>query len=78
MEPYEQVSGRKRRILFNNFLGGIAWGIGATIGVSLVLALIAFFVQVINPVPIVGEFVASVYEYVMYNNPRIRDINPQN
>lgn len=66
---------KKRKVLFNNFLGGIAWGIGATIGVSIVLALMAFVVQLINPVPIVGNFVTGVYEYVLDNNPRIRQVN---
>jgi len=68
---YEHVTHRKRKILFNNFLGGIAWGIGATVGFSIVLALIALFVRVINPVPVVGDFVTSVYEYVLQNNPRL-------
>lgn len=75
MEKHEQVKAKKRVILFNNFLGGIAWGIGATIGVSLVLAFITYFVRLLNPVPIVGDFVTNVYEYVEENNPRIREID---
>lgn len=68
---------RKRKVLFNNFLGGIAWGMGATVGISIVLGLLAFFVRVINPVPVVGDFVSSVYEYVVDNNPRIRGAQTQ-
>lgn len=78
MEAHEHVNAKKRRIILNNFLGGIAWGIGATIGFSIVLALMAFFVQIINPVPIVGDFVTNVYDYVVTNNPRIQQGNTQN
>ena len=63
---------RKRNVLMNNFMGGIAWGMGATIGVSIILASMAFLVKLIEPVPVVGEFVTNVYEYVMANDPQIR------
>jgi hypothetical protein len=72
-EKYEHVTKSKKHIFLNNIIGGIAWGIGATIGVSIVLALITLFVRLINPVPIVGEFVANVYDYVQQNNPRIQE-----
>lgn len=62
----------------NNFLGGIAWGIGATIGVSIILAVMAFLVKLVDPVPVVGDFVTNVYEYVMQNDPQIRTPNTQN
>lgn len=75
MEKYEQVKAKKRVILFNNFLGGIAWGVGATLGFSIVLAFITFFVRLLNPVPIVGDFVTNVYNYVEENNPRVREID---
>lgn len=71
-QKYNHVHNSKKQILFNNFLGGIAWGIGATIGLSIVLALLSSLGNVIGVVPIVGDFVSQVITYIQQNNPGIR------
>lgn len=64
VEPYEKVHQSRKDLLFNNFLGGIAWGVGSTIGLAIVLALLGFVAKEINVIPFVGNFVTHVMQYV--------------
>lgn len=71
MERHEQIHSTKKQIFFNNFLGGIAWAFGATLGLSIIVALIGIIVKNVNLVPVVGNFVAGVLNYVLQNNPHL-------
>jgi len=55
-QPYEQTSRplRKRQIILNNFMGGVFWGLGATIGLSIFIAILVLS-PYINFVPIIGS-----------------------
>ena len=61
---------KPKHIFINNFLGGIAWGLGATIGLTVVLAVFGFILGKIDFIPFVGDFVSSVIEYTQ-KNPRL-------
>lgn len=71
MERHEQIHKSRKEILFNNFLGGIAWALGATVGFTIVIAILGFIVKDINFIPFVGRFVSGVLTYVLNNNPRL-------
>ena len=71
MEKYEGVKRHLKDIIFNNFLGGIAWGLGATVGVSIVIAILSLILKNINLVPFVGNFVSQITNYVLQNNPQL-------
>lgn len=77
MERYEQVEKRSfGRMLVNNFFGGIAWGLGATIGLALVLTLLGYILKRIDFVPIVGSFVSQVTQYSYQKaQPNINKMN---
>lgn len=75
MEKYEEVERKSfGKILWHNFLGGVAWGLGVTIGLSVVLALAGYFFnnffQHIDFVPIVGEFLKKVTLYIDQTSPK--------
>lgn len=53
-----------KRIIFKNFIGGIAWGVGSIIGATLIVAFLLGILQFINFIPFVGDFVTQVVEYV--------------
>ena len=71
MEKYEGVRKHMKDMIFNNFAGGIAWGLGATVGVSIVIAVLGLILKSINLVPFIGNFVAQVTNYVLQNNPQL-------
>lgn len=70
MEKFENVERRKKRvIILNNFIGGIAWGLGATVGVSLIAALLVIVLARIDfsLIPYFGSFVSDITEIVLKN-----------
>jgi len=71
VEKYERVKRHLKDIILNNFLGGIAWGLGATVGVSIIIAILSLILRNINLVPFVGDFVSQVTNYILQNNPQL-------
>lgn len=72
MEKQEAIHKNKRELFINNFIGGVAWGLGATVGLALVLTILGIVVKQINLVPFVGSFVADIVNFVLSNNPELR------
>ncbi|MEK9176325.1 MAG: DUF5665 domain-containing protein [Patescibacteria group bacterium] len=68
-EKYDNVLKSKKQIFANNLIGGLAWGIGVTIGLTLLITLLGFIASRIDFVPIVGSFVANVINFAINNNP---------
>ncbi len=68
-DKYDHVNHSKKTIFSNNFIGGIAWGLGATLGLAIFFAIIAFIGSHINFVPIVGNFVSEVANYILSTRP---------
>lgn len=71
MEKYERIKLNRKEIMLNNFLGGVAWGTGATIGLSFFLTLVGLIVKKVGLIPIVGSFVSDIISFVLQNNPNL-------
>jgi hypothetical protein len=71
LERHEQIHKSFKQIFINNFFGGIAWALGATIGLSIIVALLGLIASKINLVPFVGNFVAGVIDFVINKNPHL-------
>jgi hypothetical protein len=71
MEKYEQQNGSRKKIFINNFIGGIAWAFGVTVGLSLVVAILTPILKHVNLIPSVGSFVANVMQFVADKNPNL-------
>lgn len=69
MERYEQVDKKRKIIFFDNFIGGIAWALGATVGLALVVAVLGLILKNVNLIPFVGNFVAGVIGFIINKNP---------
>jgi len=69
MERYEQIDKKRKIIFFDNFIGGIAWGIGAIVGLTLIVAVLGFILKNVSLIPFVGNFVAGVIEFIINKNP---------
>lgn len=68
MEGNEKVYRSKKKIMFDNFLGGISWSFGVWIGTTIILILTVFVLSKVNLVPIIGDFVSEVTKYVAAHN----------
>ncbi|MBO8162222.1 MAG: hypothetical protein H0Z34_00715 [Brevibacillus sp.] len=58
-----------RRLLYTNFLAGLARGLGLTIGTAIVLAILGWFLKPFLSIPIIGEYVKQLIDYVNAYQP---------
>lgn len=71
MERYEQINKKRGRIFIDNFIGGIAWALGATFGLAIIIAVLGIVLRNVNLIPFVGNFVEGVIEFVITKNPNL-------
>jgi len=73
-QPYEKVNRKlpMKEIIWKNFVGGMAWALGATIGLSIIIAVLGTVSKTINFVPIVGTFTSQVIDFVLKTNPNLQ------
>jgi hypothetical protein len=71
MEKHEQANRARRHIFINNFIGGIAWALGATLGLALIVAILTLILKNISLIPVVGNFVADVIKFIIQRNPNL-------
>ena len=75
MQRHEHIHKNFKEIFVNNFIGGIAWALGATVGIAIILAILGFVLSNIDVIPVVGDFVAKVIEFVISKNPQVLQNN---
>jgi len=71
MERNDQVSRSRKQIFINNVIGGMAWAIGATIGLALIAIILTLILKNISLIPVIGNFVADVIKFVVQKNPNL-------
>ena len=59
-EPVERVYRPLHKMVRDNFIGGIAWALGATLGIALIAAILGILVNVLGGVPFIGEKLADI------------------
>lgn len=73
LQPYERSTMLSRKaIIINNFIGGISWGLGATVGLALFFLIIGTIAKEINLVPVVGSFASQVLNYILATNHNLQ------
>jgi len=67
---YVEMLERPARLLFTNFVAGIARGLGIAIGASLVFALLLAFLKklILLNIPGIGGFIADIVRFVETKN----------
>lgn len=70
---FTELLGNNMKIIFKNFLAGISRGIGIGIGVSVLSAIVIYFLQRIVRlnIPIIGEYISDIAEIVENNKGNI-------
>ncbi len=71
MEQHEKIYRSKKQIFVNNLVGGVAWGLGATVGVSIFIALLGIILNNVNLIPVIGDFVSQISDYVSKSNSNL-------
>jgi hypothetical protein len=73
-QPYEQSSRslKKRQIIVNNFIGGLFWALGATVGLSIVITILGIVAHMIDVVPIIGTFISQIINFILATNPHLQ------
>ena len=69
MEQHENLHRNKKEIIINNFIGGLAWAVGATVGLAIIVAILGLILQNINLVPFVGNFIADIINFIIDKRP---------
>ncbi|EST52846.1 hypothetical protein T458_18030 [Brevibacillus panacihumi W25] len=53
-----------RKLLWTNFLAGLARGLGLTIGTAIVLALFGSLLSQFLSIPIIGDYIRQIIDYI--------------
>lgn len=65
----------RRKIMTDNFLGGISWGFGSVIGATLIVGLLGLAVVRTRNIPLLGDIVKVVVTEIQtgiqeFSNPQ--------
>ena len=73
-QPYEKSSKHMsfKRIATNNFVGGVFWALGATVGLALIFVVLGMISKSVNVVPVFGTFVSQIIDFVLKHNPNLQ------
>lgn len=63
------VLGNKKEIIKRNLLAGISRGIGIGIGITLISAMIIYFLQkiILLNIPVIGDYIGDIVSIVQKN-----------
>jgi len=53
-----------RKLFWTNFFAGLARGLGLTIGTAIVLAIFGSFLTQFFSIPIIGDYIRQIVDYV--------------
>lgn len=66
MQKYEQALEKDRKKIFvNNFLGGLAWALGSTIGLAIIATLFTFLLSKVDLIPIIGSYLVKLNTFML-------------
>lgn len=66
-----------RKIIINNFVGGMFWGVGLTLGAAVLIAIFGYTLSKVNYIPIVGTFVGEVQQFIAENSEQFEKYTAQ-
>lgn len=60
------IIGNKKEILKRNLIAGISRGVGIGIGITIITAIIVYFLRklIMLNIPIIGDYIADIVEIV--------------
>lgn len=72
LAEYVELLNNPKRLLWINFISGLARGLGTAVGFSILFAIILYFMQklVVLNLPLISDFIADIVRMVQ-NNTRV-------
>jgi hypothetical protein len=69
LAEYIQYIDNKKRMLINNFIGGLARGLGMAVGFTILGAIVVWLLQDLaaRNLPVIGGFLAKIVSLVQQN-----------
>ncbi|OGD86105.1 hypothetical protein A3B51_03135 [Candidatus Curtissbacteria bacterium RIFCSPLOWO2_01_FULL_41_18] len=64
---YIEVGQSTGKNFLRGLVGGLGWGIGITLGTTVIIALFGFIVSKIDLIPLIGHFTAEVIKAAQQN-----------
>lgn len=64
LDEYIEKSNSKKRIIVNGFIGGLAKGLGISLGVVILGATLIIVLKELISLPIIGKYIAQIVHYV--------------
>jgi hypothetical protein len=71
MEKHERANSTRKQIFINNFIGGIAWALGATVGLALIVTILTLILKNISLIPVIGNFIGDIINFIIQKNPNL-------
>lgn len=56
---------KPRKLIYINFLAGLARGLGLTIGTAIILAILGWLLGQSLSIPIIGDYIKAIMDYIM-------------
>ena len=53
-----------RRLLWLNFIAGVARGLGLTVGTAIILGILFFILKSFVSLPIIGEYIGDLIDFI--------------
>lgn len=64
-QPYEKaVIQSKKQIIVNNFIGGLFWALGTTVGLAVIIGILGLLAKNVDVIPYIGGFIADIVNFV--------------
>lgn len=72
LAEYVELLNNPKKLLWINFISGLARGLGTAVGFSILFAIILYFMQklVVLNLPLISDFIADIVRMVQ-NNTRV-------
>lgn len=60
------IAPKMKDTLIHSFFGGIAWGLGLTVGLTFVAFLLRQLLNAVGGVPVVGDWIANIVKATLF------------
>ncbi len=54
----------RKQIFMDNFIGGLAWGVGSIIGATIIVGVLGLIITGTKEVPLLGDFVKIITQEI--------------